>query len=152
MEDFFDRLDKYMVFKELNDNQMTVKAGLSIGSLGKQRRGSRGLSSDSIAKILISCSDLSAEWLLIGKGSMLKEQKKSHDIEHQLEESKTNYYKPPPCEKCKLKDQLIESQRREIETQAQFIKHLQETSPQQAGQKRKGPSSAYGNDRMSEAG
>lgn len=72
MEDFFDRLDKYMNFKELNDNQLTVKANLSVGSLGKQRKGSRGLSSDSIAKILLSCSDLSAEWLLVGSGPMIK--------------------------------------------------------------------------------
>jgi len=137
MEDFFGRLDKYMEFKELNDNQMTIKAGLSIGSLGKQRRGSRGLSSESIAKILFSCSDLSAEWLLTGKGSMLKEQNKPHDVEYRIEESQTNYHNPPPCEKCRLKDQIIESQRREIETQAQFIQLLQEKCPQHDGQKRK---------------
>ena len=68
MEDFFDRLDKYMNVNNLNDNQMTRKAGLSIGSLGKQRKGSRGLSNESIAKILLAYSDLSAEWLLTGKG------------------------------------------------------------------------------------
>ena len=77
MEDFFDRLDKYMKYRCLNDNQMTVTAGLSVGSLGKQRKGSRGLSSDSIAKILHSYADLSAEWLLTGKGEMLRDQKKA---------------------------------------------------------------------------
>ena len=71
-EDFFDRLDKYMAEKGLNDNKLTVLASLSIGSLGKQRKGSRGLSSDSIAKILHSCPDLSGDWLLTGEGEMLK--------------------------------------------------------------------------------
>jgi repressor LexA len=48
-----------MKAKDLNNNQMTVKAGLSIGSLGKQRKVSSGLSNESIAKILLSYSDLS---------------------------------------------------------------------------------------------
>jgi hypothetical protein len=58
----------------------------------------------------------------------------------------------PPCEKCKLKDELIESLRREIETQGQFIKHLQaQNSPIESGQKRKEPSSGYGNSSVGEA-
>ncbi len=64
-----------MYIKGLNDNQMTVNAGLSVGALGKQRKGSRGLSSDSIAKILHSYPDLDANWLLIGQGEMLKNSK-----------------------------------------------------------------------------
>lgn len=80
MEDFFHRLDKYLKYKGLNDNQVTVTAGLSVGSLGKQRRGSRGLSSDSIAKLLYSYSDLNAEWLLTGNGSMLKHENNETSI------------------------------------------------------------------------
>jgi len=81
--------------------------------------------------------DIDSRWLLTGEGSMLKEQKKPHDVEYRIEESQTNYHNPPPCEKCRLKDQIIESQRREIETQAQFIQLLQEKCPQHDGQKRK---------------
>lgn len=72
MADLFDRLDKYMKYKGLNDNQLTVLAQLSVGSLGKQRKGSRGLSVESIAKILSACPDLNSDWLLIEKGDMLK--------------------------------------------------------------------------------
>lgn len=72
--DFFDRIDKYIKYKGLNDNKVTVQAGLPIGSLGKQRRGSRGLSVQSIAKILHVYDDLNPEWLLTGKGTMLKEE------------------------------------------------------------------------------
>lgn len=76
MNDFFSRLDKFMEIKGLNDNQMTVSAGLSVGALGKQRKGSRGLSSDSIAKILHAYPELNANWLLTGQDTMTKAEKK----------------------------------------------------------------------------
>lgn len=53
MADFFDRLDKYMEYSGLNDNKLTVLAQLSVGALGKQRKGGRGLSVESIARIYI---------------------------------------------------------------------------------------------------
>lgn len=72
MTDFFDRLDTYMKYRGLNDNKLTVLAQLSIGALGKQRKGGRGLSVESIAKILYACPDLDADWLMTGRGEMLK--------------------------------------------------------------------------------
>lgn len=106
MNDFFDRLDEYMIFSKLNDNQLTVKAGLSIGSLGKQRKGSRGLSSDSIAKILYCCENLSADWLLTGRGEMLR----GADGEPSTTQSEpTIIYRDNPD-----KDEIIELQRKYI--------------------------------------
>ena len=72
MADFFDRLDKYMEYSGLNDNKLTVLAQLSVGALGKQRKGGRGLSVESIAIITHTCPDLNAEWLMTGNGDMLK--------------------------------------------------------------------------------
>lgn len=72
MPDFFDRLDKYMEYKGLNDNKLTVLAHLSVGALGKQRKGGRGLSIDSVAKILHACPDLNSDWLMTGFGEMVK--------------------------------------------------------------------------------
>ena len=72
MADFFDRLDKYMEYSGLNDNKLTVLAQLSVGALGKQRKGGRGLSVESITRILHTCPDLNAEWLMTGNGDMLK--------------------------------------------------------------------------------
>ena len=72
MADFFDRLDKYMEYSGLNDNKLTVLAQLSVGALGKQRKGGRGLSVERIARILHTCPDLNAEWLMTGNGDMLK--------------------------------------------------------------------------------
>jgi len=71
MTDFFLRLDKYMKFKGLNDNKMTIGAGISPGLIGKaRRRGS--LSQENISKILQKYTELSADWLFTGEGSMLK--------------------------------------------------------------------------------
>jgi hypothetical protein len=68
---FFDRLDKFMQYKGLNDNKITVSAGVSNGLIGKGRQ--RGaLSQDSISKILCAYPELDANWLLTGKGDMLK--------------------------------------------------------------------------------
>lgn len=72
MIDFFQRFDKYMIFKGLNDNKITVEAGISNGLIGKARkRGS--LSQENISKILIVYDDLDANWLFTGKGEMLKQ-------------------------------------------------------------------------------
>lgn len=38
-----DQLDKYMSFKGINDNQVTKKCGLSVGLLGKARKGESDL-------------------------------------------------------------------------------------------------------------
>lgn len=80
-EDFFDRLDKYMNVKGLNDNQITVKAGLSQGAIGKQRKKGRGLSVESIAKILYAYPELNADWLLTGRGEM--EMNSDNDVENE---------------------------------------------------------------------
>ncbi len=71
MIDFFSNLDKYMTFKKLNDNKITVQTGISNGIIGKGRK--RGaLSQDNISKILHTYPELNANWLFTGKGEMLK--------------------------------------------------------------------------------
>lgn len=70
MEKFIERLDAFMQEEGINDNQMTVNAGLSVGLIGKCRRNGSGMASDSIEKILKAYPSLSAEWLLTGRGEM----------------------------------------------------------------------------------
>lgn len=67
-----ERLSEYMIFKGINNNMMTVSAGLSVGQIGKAIINNSGINSSSIEKILHSYSDINPEWLLTGKGSMLK--------------------------------------------------------------------------------
>lgn len=71
MELFIDRLQYYMQEKGINNNQMTVSAGLSVGLIGRAIKTKSGLNSDSIEKILYSYPDLNPNWLLTGRGSML---------------------------------------------------------------------------------
>ena len=80
---FSERLQIFMDNKGLNDNKMTVKAGLSIGQLGKARNGTKGLNSASIEKILYAYPDLDANWLLTGEGEMLKSEKSKQTPEVQ---------------------------------------------------------------------
>lgn len=67
-----DRFIKYMDFKGLNDNQVTMDCHLSVGLIGKARKGKSDLGRNSIEKILKAYPDLSRAWLLTGEGEMLK--------------------------------------------------------------------------------
>ena len=88
-----ERFDKYMEIKHLNDNKVTVQAGLSVGSLGKSRKPNRDLSISNIEKILNFYTDLNKEWLLSGEGEMLKNASavaENHSISIAGEEIKEN--------------------------------------------------------------
>lgn len=67
-----DRLDKYIEYKKINDNQITVNCGLSQGLLTKARTGKSDLGKKSIEKILNYYQDLNYAWLLTGEGEMVK--------------------------------------------------------------------------------
>lgn len=81
----FGRLDQYMRLRGLNDNKITVQAKIAVGTLGKQRRSGKGLSYESIAKILNTYTDLNPSWLLLGKGEMIikKTPQTPEQINHQ---------------------------------------------------------------------
>ena len=66
-----ERFDKYMAFKGLNDNKVTVDLGFSNGTIGKSRKEGRDLSDRVVAKILDFYQDLNRVWLLTGEGDML---------------------------------------------------------------------------------
>lgn len=70
MSGFFDRFDKYMEYKGLNDNKITVETGISNGLIGKARKRG-GLSQENISKILNTYSDLDANWWFRGTGEMI---------------------------------------------------------------------------------
>ena len=69
---FIERLQYFMGKMGINDNQMTVNAGLSVGLIGKAKLSGKGMSSMNIEKILLAYPELSAEWLLTGNGPMLR--------------------------------------------------------------------------------
>lgn len=53
---FIERLQYFMEKKGINDNQMTVNAGLSVGLIGKAKVSGKGMSSMNIEKNSISLS------------------------------------------------------------------------------------------------
>lgn len=71
MRERFERFDKYMRLKGLNDNQVTQQCSLSQGLLGQVRTGKSDLGPASINKILKIYQDLNKVWLLTGEGPML---------------------------------------------------------------------------------
>lgn len=66
------RLCRYMEYKGLNPNSITVSAGLSVGLIGKAIKNEGGLNSDTIEKILHTYEDLNPIWFVLGDGEMLK--------------------------------------------------------------------------------
>lgn len=69
--EIIDRLGMYMSYAGLNDNQVTVQCGLSIGVINNARKKSKSLSGTNIEKILTTYKDLNARWLITGEGEML---------------------------------------------------------------------------------
>lgn len=67
-----DRFIKYMTFKGLNDNKVTIACGLSRGLLGQARSGKSDLGQKTIDKILEKYQDINRVWLLTGEGDMLR--------------------------------------------------------------------------------
>jgi phage repressor protein C with HTH and peptisase S24 domain len=96
MNRVIDRFDKYMKDKGLNDNQVTIDLSLSIGLLGKSRKGERDLSKKSIEKILNFYTDINPDWLQIGKGNMLKSEEFTSIPQHSKEGYRSNGDKGVP--------------------------------------------------------
>ena len=69
-ETFIDRLEFFMKTEGVNSNSLTVAAGLSNGLIGKALKNRSSMNSDSIERILCAYTNLSAEWLMTGKGTM----------------------------------------------------------------------------------
>lgn len=71
MKERFERFDKYMMLKGLNDNQVTIQCGLSQGLLGQARTGKSDLGPKTIDRILKVYQDLNRAWLVAGVEPML---------------------------------------------------------------------------------
>ncbi len=99
-ENFASRFGKWMEETGINANQITVKAGLSIGLIGKLLNGGKGLSIEQLEKVLYAYPDLNVDWLITGRGEMI-----SQRVVHSTE--KNNDERPT------LRD-IITDQRKEI--------------------------------------
>ena len=89
-----DRLDKYLKYKGLNDNKITIQLGLTVGIIGKSRKEGRDLSDKTIEQILNYYTDLNNVWLLTGEGEMLKTTTPKSPI---INSEESNYMLVPLC-------------------------------------------------------
>ena len=99
-----------MIANNLNDNQITVNCGLSVGLLGKARQGKSDLGKKAIEKILIFYQNINRTWLLTGEGEMLK-----NDIPQLVEQSLTNDERSRFLSMLESQQRMLESQQRTIE-------------------------------------
>ena len=83
------RLDTYIKAKNLNDNKVTVIAGLANGALGQARKGKCDIGKKYIDKILAAFPDLSRVWLLTGDGQMLNPEPTISNVNTQTVRSQT---------------------------------------------------------------
>lgn len=65
-----ERILQFIEYKRLSKNKFYKKTGLSNGILDKQG----GISSDSLEKIYYVYPEINLDWLLTGKGEMLKKE------------------------------------------------------------------------------
>lgn len=70
MTNFSNRLKIFMQEEGITPNQLTVRSGMSNGLIGRVVREGKGLTTENLEKILKAYPDLSADWLLMGRGPM----------------------------------------------------------------------------------
>lgn len=94
MTNFSNRIRIFMQKQGINDNQLTIRSGLSNGIIRRVVREGKGLTTDNLEKILKAYPELSADWLLIGRGPMLI--KKASPEQSEVNESPTITTQSPP--------------------------------------------------------
>jgi len=81
-----DRLIKYLLLKKISQRSFEVKIGLSNGYINNIRKS---IQPDKLQNILLNYPDLNIEWLLTGKGKMLKNDP-NQDVEKDKIDSDAN--------------------------------------------------------------
>lgn len=66
------RIKKYIDYKGISIRRFEESVGFSNGSFGSQYKNNKTIGVDKVEYILQYYSDISPEWLLTGKGSMLR--------------------------------------------------------------------------------
>lgn len=73
-----ERIKEIIAYSGLSDRAFAIKCGLVQNTLNRQLNGVRELSLATVNAILSTFEDISSEWLLRGKGTMLLS-----DVEHE---------------------------------------------------------------------
>lgn len=68
------RLQEYVKYKGITLNQVAVVIGVSNSYFSKMANSGGSLGEDIIRKILLFYDDLNSDWLIIGRGKMIKDE------------------------------------------------------------------------------
>lgn len=71
-----ERIRQIIEYYRLNTRQFEQKIFTSSGQIYKYLSRGSGLNSDTLVKILENCPEISPDWLLLGKGKMLRQDSK----------------------------------------------------------------------------
>ena len=133
---FIERLKQYIDYKSISLNAFDKSIGASNGYIGKQIKNGASVGSDMVEKIISTYTDLNLEWLITGKGEMLKQ-------DHLKSEKKDDLLgnsSPPDdlnnvCKVCVEKDKRIQDLLTQIDRLDKMLNRL--TSHEYSEQKRK---------------
>ena len=79
-----ERFKEYLDSKGISNAQAERDCGFSNGLIGNAFKTKTTIGSDKLEKILMTYEELSAEWLLRGKGSMIIGKGKAKEIEEKV--------------------------------------------------------------------
>lgn len=66
------RIKEFIDYKNITVKDFEIKVGFSNGAFGSQLRNNKTIGVDKLENILLVYSEINPEWLLTGKGEMLK--------------------------------------------------------------------------------
>ncbi len=133
-----ERLKELMKYYNLNMNSLSIKLGLSSNSVITRvvKDPERGMSLEYIQRILFEFPNISADWLILDKGEMLKETKIQQKIKsEQIQE---------PCNLCPLKDEINNLTKEKIALTEKILKVREEQLEEYKGEKETGKTIASG--------
>lgn len=79
-----DRLKQIIKCYKLSDRAFSIRCGIAQNTLSRQLNGTREVSLTTINSVLEKCPEISAEWLMRGKGEMLLASEQPTDAEDRL--------------------------------------------------------------------
>jgi hypothetical protein len=107
MSDISLRIKELIVYKKLNNSSFEKKIGVGNNSIGTIITKKTNVSGAILSKILNNFEDISAEWLVIGKGNMVKNETLYKDYET-LEQKNNIFLESEPTYNLEKESKIIE--------------------------------------------
>jgi len=118
------RIKYFIDYKGVSFNKLSLEIGVSNSYFSKMHKNNDSIGSDILEKIVSIYPELNTNWLITGKGKMLNEYPTDIKRNQIIDEGKVSHYQlpPGPCQQCKLRDDIISTQKKTIETLEQLLK------------------------------